>query len=47
MNRILTKDIALHLGKVIEIAGWIHRERDLGGVAFVPQIIKKKLIFGL
>ena len=35
MNRILTKDIALHLGKVIEIAGWIHRERDLGGVAFV------------
>ena len=35
MDRILTKDIALHLGKVIKLAGWLHRERNLGGVVFL------------
>ena len=33
--RILCKNIASQIGKDIEMMGWIHRIRELGGVSFV------------
>jgi nondiscriminating aspartyl-tRNA synthetase len=33
--RVMIKDIAAHEGSQIEVKGWIHRIRDLGGVCFV------------
>jgi nondiscriminating aspartyl-tRNA synthetase len=32
--RILAKDIKNHLGKTIEVCGWVHRIRELGAVSF-------------
>lgn len=33
--RVLTRDVKNHIGKEIEMMGWIHRIRELGGVTFV------------
>lgn len=33
--RVLAKDVAQHLNKEIEVAGWVHRIRELGKVNFV------------
>lgn len=33
--RTLTKDIAKHVGKEIELEGWIHKIRKLGGISFI------------
>jgi len=35
MERVLSKDIAKHIGKEIKLSGWIHRIRKIGGLAFV------------
>ncbi len=34
-ERILTKDIAQHINSRITLCGWVHRIRELGGIAFV------------
>lgn len=33
--RILSRDIASHIGKQIEIQGWVHKKRLLGGLTFI------------
>jgi nondiscriminating aspartyl-tRNA synthetase len=33
--RVLARDIAGYVGKSVEAAGWVHRIRDMGGVAFL------------
>lgn len=33
--RVLCKDIAGSNGQEVEVKGWIHRIRDLGGVCFI------------
>jgi len=33
--RILSTDIAKHIGKKIQIEGWLHKKRLLGGVTFI------------
>lgn len=33
--RILSKDIAKHIGASISMSGWVHRIRELGGISFV------------
>jgi len=33
--RILAKDIAAHDGDAIDVSGWVHRIRNLGGITFV------------
>lgn len=33
--RILSKDIAEHVGKDITVKGWIHKKRLLGGITFI------------
>lgn len=33
--RILAKDLADHIGKDVEIKGWIHKKRLLGGITFI------------
>lgn len=33
--RILAKDIAAHDGDTIDVSGWVHRIRNLGGITFV------------
>jgi nondiscriminating aspartyl-tRNA synthetase len=35
MNRTLAVDAKNNIGNAIEVAGWVHRVRDLGGVVFV------------
>ncbi|MEO8863384.1 MAG: aspartate--tRNA(Asn) ligase [Candidatus Saccharimonadales bacterium] len=35
MMRILSKDIAEHVGKDITVKGWIHKKRLLGGITFI------------
>jgi nondiscriminating aspartyl-tRNA synthetase len=35
MDRTLTADAIKEIGKTVEVAGWVHRIRDLGGVVFV------------
>ena len=35
MNRILTKDLAQHVGETITIKGWLHKKRLLGGLNFI------------
>lgn len=33
--RVLTDDLQLHIGKQVEIQGWLHKKRLLGGLNFV------------
>jgi nondiscriminating aspartyl-tRNA synthetase len=33
--RILTKDLAAHVGELVTLAGWVHAKRDLRSVSFV------------
>ena len=35
MERILSKDVANHVGKQITISGWLHKKRLLGGLNFL------------
>lgn len=35
MTRILTNDIAAHIGETITIQGWLHKKRLLGGLNFI------------
>lgn len=35
MTRVLTKDIAAHVGETITIDGWLHKKRLLGGLNFI------------
>lgn len=35
MERILSRDVAAHVGKHIVIAGWLHKKRLLGGLNFI------------
>lgn len=35
MERILSSEIAKHSGKQATIEGWLHKKRDLGGLAFI------------
>jgi len=35
MNRILTKELAQHIGETITIKGWLHKKRLLGGLNFI------------
>lgn len=33
--RVLSRDIAEHIGKTVEVEGWIHKKRLLGGLNFI------------
>ncbi|MES2971763.1 MAG: aspartate--tRNA(Asn) ligase [Patescibacteria group bacterium] len=33
--RVLSRDIAKHIGKKVEIQGWVHKKRLLGGLTFI------------
>src|SRR5579859_6872593 len=33
--RVLTSELKKHLGKNVEMAGWLHKKRLLGGVNFI------------
>jgi nondiscriminating aspartyl-tRNA synthetase len=33
--RVLASELAAHSGKTVELAGWVHRVRELGAVSFV------------
>lgn len=33
--RILSSEVAKHIGKEITVAGWVHKIRKLGGIAFI------------
>ena len=35
MQRIWAKELAAHVGERVRLAGWLHRRRDLGGMAFL------------
>ncbi|HWT39909.1 MAG TPA: aspartate--tRNA(Asn) ligase [Dongiaceae bacterium] len=35
MTRVLTNDIATHVGETITIEGWLHKKRLLGGLNFI------------
>lgn len=35
MTRVLSRDIAKHIGKTVEIQGWVHKKRLLGGLNFI------------
>lgn len=35
MDRVLSRDVAEHAGKQINIAGWLHKKRLLGGLNFI------------
>jgi len=35
MQRILSSEITLHVGEKVQVAGWIHRRRELKSVAFL------------
>ncbi len=34
-DRILARDLGRHTGAAVLVRGWVHRQRDLGGVCFV------------
>src|SRR5690348_16623607 len=33
--RVLSKDIASHIGKQTKVQGWLHKKRLLGGITFI------------
>jgi nondiscriminating aspartyl-tRNA synthetase len=33
--RILTRDVASHIGETITVEGWLHKKRLLGGLTFI------------
>ncbi len=35
MERVLNRDVAGHVGKVITVRGWLHKKRLLGGLNFI------------
>lgn len=35
MERILSRDVAAHVGQTISVAGWLHKKRLLGGLNFI------------
>lgn len=35
MNRTLARDLAAHCDQTVTVCGWVHRVRELGGVAFL------------
>lgn len=35
MNRVLARDVKAHVGETIDIRGWIHKKRLLGGLNFI------------
>lgn len=35
MERILSRNVAAHVGKEIEVRGWLHKKRLLGGLNFI------------
>ncbi len=35
MERTITRDAHLHVGKTIEVKGWLHKKRLLGGLTFI------------
>ena len=35
MSRVLARDIKSHIGKEVEIQGWVHKKRLLGGLTFI------------
>lgn len=35
MQRILTRDLAQHIGKTVTVQGWLHKKRLLGGLTFI------------
>jgi nondiscriminating aspartyl-tRNA synthetase len=35
MTRILTNELASHVGETITIQGWLHKKRLLGGLNFI------------
>jgi nondiscriminating aspartyl-tRNA synthetase len=35
MTRVLTKDVQAHVGKSTTVAGWLHKKRLMGGLAFI------------
>ena len=34
-NRVLTADVVKHVGKTVEVMGWLHKKRLLGGLTFI------------
>ena len=34
-GRVLARDLGQHTGREVVVRGWVHRQRDLGGVCFV------------
>ena len=45
--RILSSDIASHVGKTISVSGWIHKKRLLGGLNFINIRDRKGLVQAL
>lgn len=43
MNRTLSSDVAKHIGKKIQIQGWLHKKRLLGGLTFINVRDRKGL----
>lgn len=43
MTRVLTNDIAQHVGETITIEGWLHKKRLLGGLNFITLRDRKGL----
>ena len=44
MTRVLSRDIAKHIGKEVEIQGWVHKKRLLGGLNFISLRDRSGLI---
>lgn len=35
MSRVLSRDVAKHIGKKVKVSGWLHKKRKLGGLNFI------------
>ena len=35
MKRVLAREIKEHIGSTIDIQGWLHKKRLLGGLTFI------------